>query len=190
MQTTQDVYMEPTQPCSLSLTFPYCEEEEETLQMPGPSEDCATSSPPAATRKYYSPPPITRYSLQSNASQHSGLPYESAQIPESVCSFVTSTSIGLSPKACARPSSAPFSSTVRRPLVLYSNVQDTMQHKIATASFSQQSKKTGKKAKVLKPMQNQKLNPSFVALVKGVCGIFQEQTGKKPNLKKVCESFF
>jgi hypothetical protein len=50
-------------------------------------------------------------------------------------------------------------------------------------SLSSLKKKTGKKPK-------QTLRPSFVNLVKGVCEIFQEQTGKKPNLENVCASFF
>jgi len=89
----------PTQPCSLSLTaFPYSsasEEESETLQRPVLDERDATSSPPQATRKYYSPPPLTRYSIQDTYSQHSGQPYESDHISES--------SIGQSPKLSSPP---------------------------------------------------------------------------------------
>jgi len=172
--------MGPTQPCSLSLTaFPYSsasEEEPETLQRPvSPAVD-ATSSPPQATRKYYSPPPLTRYSIQDAYSQHSGQPYESDQISEAL------SSIGQSPKLSAQPL------TIRRPLVLYP-LDGTVQDKKGAESFSGSKKKTQKKAKqVLRPWQ--KLHPSFVNLVKGVCEIFEAQTGKKPTLEKVCASFY
>lgn len=187
MQTQED--MVPTQPCSLSLTFfPYTSEEEaNTLQMPT-SQENATSSLPA-TKKYFSPPPaITRYSIQSTASEH-GQPFQSEeeQVSElrSTFSFVTSTSIRQSPKEVRAFPSA----TVRRPLVLHP--VDSVQNKFASACFSGQLK-TGKKAKKKSNTKSKKetLEPSFVELLKGVCGIFQAQTGKIPNLDNVCASFF
>ena len=165
----------PTQPCSLSLTtFPYssAEEESETLQRPVLDERDATSSPPQATRKYYFPPPLTRHSIQDTYSQHSEQPYESDHISES--------SIGQSPKLSSPPV------TIRRPLVLYSP-DGTVQDKKTAKSFSGSKKK---KAKVSRLWQTQKLQQSFVKLVIGVCGIFEAQTGKKPNLENVCASFF
>lgn len=63
---------------------------------------------------------------------------------------------------------------------------------ISTESERHKAKRTrtvGKKVK-LKKIKAKGLNPSFVDLVRGVCGIFTTQTGKHANLEKVCASFF
>ena len=48
---------------------------------------------------------------------------------------------------------------------------------------------TGKKVKT-KVKASRGLDPSFLDLVRGVCGIFNTQTGKHANFEKVCASFF
>ena len=203
MSYTDDL-TQPQPSFSLTMPFPYdCDESEEegiesTLAMPRSQLDATQDLSPTLPTAMVSPPVITR--IQSDDIEDSQI--ESPQVP---------STFSLPPTAAKSPVCEP--PVIRRPLSLRDSGDQPVSCRprvnrrtdlaFARACFAGELKSistdserrtrlrnVGKKVKLKKVKASQGLDPSFVDLVRGVCGIFNTQTGKHANLEKVCASFF
>lgn len=203
---------QPQPSFSLTMPFPYeCEESEEerdiesTLIMPRSQLEATQDLSPTLLTAMVSPPAIARIqssddiedsqeSLPKVPSTFSFLPSAASQSPISEPTVLRRPLTLLD--SSAQPQNPRNISAFPRPRII--RKKDL---KFARACFAgefqsisiedDRSLRSGKGKKVkLKKIKAKGLNPSFVDLVRGVCGIFTTQTGKHANLEKVCASFF